>query len=101
MLRRLTSDRWLAFGAAVAAIAATAIIAIWQAQPQGGYWQLPGISALAVLGVGVAMMLVGFFKRDSREPSAQQTQRAGAGSVNFQAGRDITMGPGADDDGDS
>jgi hypothetical protein len=89
--RRLSSHRWLALGALIAAVAASVAIAIWQSDPRGGYWQLPGIAALAAFALGVLVMLVGFFKRDSPDDSIKQVQTGGADSVNVQAGRDINV----------
>jgi hypothetical protein len=90
LLKRITGDRWLAFGAAVAIIAAGAIVAIWQAKPHGGFWQVPGWLAVAALGVGVLLMLVGVLKHDTPEAPGQ-TQISGDQSANYQAGRDIRV----------
>lgn len=100
MLRRPTPDRWLALGGALATLSAAAATAIWQSNPKGGYWHLPGIAALSILAAGVLMMLVGFFKSDTSDRPGRQAQRGGAHSTNLQAGRDIQITGSGPDDGD-
>lgn len=91
MIRRLTSDRWLAVGGAVATIAAAAALTYWQLKPRGGFWQLPGFLFLGVLLIGLGFLMVGFFKGDAQhEP--HQVQHAGDHSTNLQAGGDIRLG---------
>jgi hypothetical protein len=99
LLARISGDRWLAFGAAIATVAGAAAIAVWQSKPRGGFWHLPGWLAVIALALGVMLMVSGLIKRDGGRGTSQQTQSGGDQSVNYQAGGNIHIRDRRDEDG--
>lgn len=96
MVRAISGDRWLAFGGVLATVGGAAALAIWQSKPHGGYWQAPGIVALAVVAVGFVLMFIGLLQRGPTDQGLQQS--GGDSSTNLQAGRDINVHSGRSKD---
>lgn len=65
------------------------LVAIWQLAPDH-VWAVPGYACMGTAGLGLAMLIVGFFRKDGGAVAAQ-TQSSGAGSTNVQAGRDVRI----------
>ena len=66
---------------------------IWAAQsPNAQLWEWPMLLAIAVGLLGGAMTVWSFFGTNDSSPNGllKQRQSGGAGSVNIQAGRDVT-----------
>lgn len=86
---RLSYDRWLEVGAVVAGLGGAAAIAryVYAREQSEGFWGTEAAVAVAVLGVGLLMLAVGFFRSGDAAPN--QTQTGGNNSRNQQAGRDI------------
>jgi hypothetical protein len=96
----LSSGRWTALGSAilgVGALLATSWL-IYAIQSKASFWSWPGIVGVAVAGVGLVILVVGFVIPDDEKPESkkqappQMRQRGGPHSVNFQAGHDIKVG---------
>ena len=87
-------ERWLQVGGALFAAGCTLSVAyliyVLEADEDKTFWSLPGWLGLTVTGIGLIMLLGGFFARsDGATPT--QHQSAGNRSRNYQAGRDISM----------
>jgi hypothetical protein len=98
---RFSAERWLPVGATLTGVGATAAIAYWiyclEAEPSESFWRLPGYLSLAVAGVGLVCLTIGFFA-PARGPVSQQHQRGGDESRNIQAGRDVHFSARRDSD---
>lgn len=92
----LTSGRWLALGGAILGVGALLAVSwlIYAIQSKTSFWSWPGILGVAVAGVGLVALAVGFVMPDEKgnQASPQQHQQGGPHSVNLQAGRDIKLG---------
>jgi hypothetical protein len=91
---RFSHDRWLAFGTCVAGLGGTGAAAYWiytlEANTAAGFWNLPGYACVGLVGLGIVLMVIGFFA-PARLSDPTLEQHGGAGSTNLQAGRDITL----------
>jgi len=96
----LSSGRWTALGSAILGVGALLAISwlIYAIQGKTSFWSWPGIVGVAVAGVGLVILVVGFFIPDDEKPESkkqappQMRQRGGPHSVNLQAGHDIKLG---------
>lgn len=97
-MRIFSSERWLVVGGAIlgagALLAISWFIYIIQAQKNQSYWSTPGVIGATVSGVGLIMLVIGFFlpKEGKEEPHSSQVQHGKRNSINLQAGRDIRFG---------
>jgi hypothetical protein len=90
MAARLTPMKLIAFGTAMAAIAATFGVYVLAADQKGGFFQLDGWLVIIVLAIGMLMALIGLVRRgEDGGETVTMTQKAGDYSVQSQAGRDI------------
>lgn len=99
---KLTGERLLQVGIAVATVGAALGIGwgIWAAQsPTTHLWEWPMLLGVGMGVVGGAMIFASFWVSDgsSGEGRIKQKQSGGKGSVNLQAGRDITYHSKEDD----
>jgi hypothetical protein len=80
----------VAFGTAMAAIAAAFGVYVLTADQKGGFFELDGWIVLIVFAIGTVMALVGLVRRgEDGDRTVTMTQVAGDNSVQNQAGRDI------------
>jgi peptidoglycan/LPS O-acetylase OafA/YrhL len=90
----LSSGRLMAFGSAILGAGALLAVSwlIYAITNKTDFWSWPGIAGVAVAGVGLVALVVGFLMpEDEEQAPVQQRQRAGSHSVNLQAGRDIKL----------
>jgi hypothetical protein len=65
-LKLLSSNRWIGSGAAVIGVGGLFAISwrIYVIQAKLPFWSWPGILGVAVMGVGLVMIITGFFLRE-------------------------------------
>jgi hypothetical protein len=105
-MRRLSSSRWLAAGAAVfptgAALAIAWLIHVKEAPELQSYWSWPGTVGAVATAVGFIMIVVGFVMPNSKSPQSHkptaivQHQSSGNNSINLQSGGDLTLRTGSE-----
>lgn len=91
-MSRLSHDRYLAVGAALAGLGGAGALAfyIYAREKSEPFWGWQSSLAVVVLAVGLAFLAFGFFVRDEASAPRQQ-QKAGHKSTNVQAGRDVSL----------
>lgn len=96
LVNRFTADRWFALGGVLATLGITAAAGFWihtLTASGTAFWTTAGIASVVVTGLGLLLVLVGFFMPGrAAVDAATQSQRGGEGSVNLQAGNDIRIG---------
>jgi hypothetical protein len=67
-------DRWMSLGALIAGLSGSAAFGWYvyalQSNGKSDFWSPPGITLVAVTGVGLAVFLIGFFKREDEEKAS-------------------------------
>lgn len=81
-MRRVTSAGWLTIGAVLVGGGFTIGVAYWifTLEDSGGpnFWETPGFLSVALLGIGVLMLGVGLFRKDSPGHQKEVSKRRGA-----------------------
>lgn len=93
-----TPDKLVAAGGVVVGLGGALGVAyyIYSLETGQSFLSWPGVSALIATGIGILLLVVGLFRRDTH--AAGQRQRGGKGSTNYQAGGDMTIGRSSDAD---
>ncbi len=95
------SDRLLQVGGIVAGLGGALAIGFFLLIRESGeqFWTWPGWLGLSITAIGLLVVGLGLVPRDSDEGAVSaQHQSGGKKSRNYQAGRDVTIGPRDDDD---
>lgn len=90
-----SNEKMMQLGGALAGLGGTVVVGYWiytlEAKTGQAFWAWPGIAGVAITGIGLVALLMGFFRRDDSAPPTQH-QVSGKNSSNYQAGRDMRIG---------
>jgi hypothetical protein len=91
---RFTADRWLGAGTGFSGVGVAGVVGYGIFVISGShrsFWHWPGYISVVILGVGMVMLVVGFFA-PGRGGAIHQSQCAGERSTNVQVGGDVRIG---------
>jgi hypothetical protein len=88
----MSSSRWIGVGTAVLGVGALLAISwiVYVSQSHLSFWSWEGALGLVLGGIGLLMLIVGFFM-SGEDTSAHLVQHGAVNSTNYQAGRDINL----------
>lgn len=90
----MSGDRSVQVGASVLGVGAALVIArlayVWTS-PHSHFWDVWAVLGLAIGGLGLVIMVIGWMMPKQESEPSSQVQKSGDGSTNLQAGRDIVI----------